>query len=60
MKVKLRVNRVAGGHRQQRGQVYDLPQAEARTLMESGRAEAVEAQQDKSDRSDTSDRKRAR
>jgi hypothetical protein len=43
MLVKLRINRVADGHRQRRGKQYDLPPSEARTLIESGRAEAVDA-----------------
>jgi len=41
MKVKLRINRVAGGHRQRRGKVYDVPTADALSLVKSGRAEAV-------------------
>lgn len=43
MQVKLKVNRVADGHRQRRGKLYELPTAEARALIESGRAEAVAA-----------------
>ena len=42
MKIKLRVNRVSNGHRQRRGRVYDVLIAEARPLLDSGRAEAME------------------
>lgn len=42
MKVRLKVNRVADGHRQPRGSVIEVSPAEGRVLISSRRAEAVD------------------
>lgn len=40
MKILLKINRVANRHRQRRGSVIELPEAEAAVLIRTGRAVA--------------------
>jgi hypothetical protein len=42
VKVRLKINRVEGHHRQRRGEVIEVSTAEGRTLIATGRAELVE------------------